>query len=91
MKYCMTISKNESEGGRKHIGKLTMESNNFSLSTDTLLLEKNGAWTVIEKNDFNNPIFATMEMKIEKITDDRLFISETEGKGRIYYTLDKVD
>ncbi len=89
--YCMTVSKNELESGRKHFGRVTFDSNDFSLSTDSLLLEKNGAWTLIERNDFNAPFFGVMEMKIEKVTEHQLFISEKEGEGTIFYTLDKVE
>lgn len=91
MKYSMTISDNELESGRRHIGSITFNSNSFSLSTDSLLIEKDGVWTVVEKNDFNKPYFKIMEMKIERITDNQLFLSEKEVDGIIYYTLDRLN
>ena len=89
--YCMTISKNELGGGRKHFGMVTFDSKNFSLSTDSLWLEKDGAWTLIVRNDFNEPFFEVIEMKIEKMTERQLFVSEKEGNGAIYYTLEKAE
>lgn len=91
LKYCMTISDNELESGRKHMGSMVFNSNNLSLSTDSLLIEKDGIWTAIEKNDFNKPYFKIMEMKIERITNNQLLISEKEVNGIIYYTLDRID
>lgn len=91
LKYCMTISDNELESGRKHMGSMVFNSNNLSLSTDSLLIEKDGIWTAIEKNDFNKPYFKIMEMKIDRITNNQLLISEKEVNGIIYYTLDRID
>lgn len=91
LKYCMTISDNELESGRKHMGSMVFNSNNLSLSTDSLLIEKDGIWTAIEKNDFNKPYFKIMEMKIERITNNQLLISEKEVNGIIYYTLDRIE
>lgn len=91
LKYCMTISDNELESGCKHMESMVFNSDNLSLSTDSLLVEKDGIWTVVEKNDFNKPYFEIMAMKIERITDNLLLISEKEVNERIYYQLDRIN
>ena len=90
--YCMTISKNSLENGRKNIGKLVLDSNDkiIHLKTDSLLVEKNGNWELIKKNDFNTPMFKSMPMKVEKITSNQMILSEKEKSGVIYYTLDRI-
>jgi hypothetical protein len=87
----MTISKNELEGGRKHFGKVTFDPNILSLSTDSIMIEKDGTWTVVKKNNLNEPFFEEMVMKIESMTEHQLHISEKEDPGTVFYTLDKVE
>jgi hypothetical protein len=90
MTYCMTISKNELEDGRKQIGSVILNSNNISLHTDSLMFEVDGIWTPVKMDDFFKSVYKTMELKVEKITMNQLLISEKEGTGTIYYTLDRI-
>lgn len=91
--YCMTISKNSLEHGRKHKGEMILDPKNYQihLKTDSLLVEKDGNWALIEKNDLNRPMFQSMSLKIEQITSNQMILSEKESNGVIYYTLDRIN
>lgn len=90
MTFCMTISKNELDNGRRQIGKVAINAKNILLSTDSLFFEKNGRWSHVEKNDFRESYFKPMEIYVEKKTKNQIIISEKEANGKIYYTLDKI-
>ncbi len=89
--YCMTISKNALENGRKHKGTMSVSTlgKQITLNTDTLLFEEYGKWKLIEKNNSNSQIFASMSMKIEKVSSNQIVLSESETSGTLIYTLDR--
>lgn len=91
--YCMTVSKNTLERGRKHKGQIIINSENkqITLKTDTLLFEKNGNWKLFEKNDFNKPMFNSMKMKVEKTSSNQLILSGKGKSYKIFYTLDRIE
>ncbi len=89
--YCMTISKNALENGRKHKGTLSVSTlgKQITLNTDTLLFEEYGKWKLIEKNNSNSAIFNSISMKIEKVSPNQIILSEKEHNGMMYYTLNR--
>jgi len=90
--YCMTISKNALENGRKHKGTMSVSTlgKQITLNTDTLLFEEYGKWKLIEKNNSNSAIFNSISMKIEKVSPNQIVLSESETSRTLIYTLDRI-
>lgn len=90
--YCMTVSKNSLENGRKHQGRMTLDpkSGELTLHTDTLVIETQTGWEIVKRNEFNGPMFSSIKMKVEHSFINRLELSQTERAGTLFYTLDRI-
>jgi len=86
--FTLIVTKNEVENiGRKHKGRMIINSKQLTLDTDSLFIENDGIWKLIEQNEFNTSAFELIKMKIEKQTPKQIILSEQEKSGIIYYTL----
>ncbi|MEO1054967.1 MAG: hypothetical protein AAFX87_30315 [Bacteroidota bacterium] len=91
MTFQMTIAKNEIENGRKQMGEIKINKQLLTLVTDTVFLRnRDDEWVNIDKKrgaDFFDPIPLTLEKK----SADQMTLSEKEGSGKIYYTLNRIE
>jgi len=84
-----TISKNTLENGLKYKGECIFGSDgkHIQLKTDSLFVEKENNWVLIDKNDFNKGMFTSKTMMVENISSSSMTLSESLKSGNIIYTL----
>jgi len=91
-RYSMKISETPMETGREHRGtmKIDSKSREIIFSSDTILYKKNGHWEIVEKNNYNTPMFKPMNLEVDKISSNRLILSKTDKRGTIIYILERI-
>lgn len=91
-RFRMTVTQNKLEEGRKHKGQYLIHPSGKQLimKTDSLRIKRNGKWENSKRNDYNRPMFRKVKMQIEENRKNRIILSEKEGKGKIYFILERM-
>lgn len=89
LSFKIEILKNELENASKYIGRMTLitQDRSLCLKPDSVFFKNNeGQW----KFSSDKFLYTPQQMKIKKITADKLILSIKDKSGRIDYTLRKI-